>query len=162
MFRRMEPATPVHVNKLLTARIPVNAEGGPHACQRTHHVSRRHTYPLSHQHAAARRPRQADRAGRCDRAGRDLAAEIHRGVLATRSLTSSSLFPDAARQAAQGFEPTGHAQADDFIAGWQPAAAGRHNEKAPASGRGFHSNAFYFNALNQSSTSLRIWSLAKP
>src|SRR5258708_5383656 len=100
-FPATEPGAIRHVNENLTAPFNKWPRGAPHACQRTDHVSRRYPDPLSHQHVAARRPRQADLPRRRDRARRDLAAEIHRGVLAERARSPQpSLRANGSRECA--------------------------------------------------------------
>src|ERR1700722_12049917 len=56
--------------------------GFPDVSRRTRHLSCRHPHSVPDQHVAARRPRQTNLPRGRDRSRRDLAVEIHRGVLA--------------------------------------------------------------------------------
>src|SRR5580693_592721 len=68
------------------------------ACQRTRHLPGGYSRSLFDQHVAARCPRQADRAGGGDHPRRDLAAEIHRGVLAMSPAAPTVVIASGAKQ----------------------------------------------------------------
>src|SRR4029079_17634187 len=72
----MELKVPTRVSEALSL-----GARGFHADRRTRYVSRHHSRAVSHKSAAARWAREADRARRCHQRRRNLAVEIHCGVL---------------------------------------------------------------------------------